>query len=66
MLSTLRPCELANEPFLHDLISISMEVGAKHGANGSFFFDISKANKLISGDGVRKGLDKIYEETVAY
>ena len=66
VLSTLRPYELANEPFLHDLICTSMEVGASHGAHGSFHFDISKHNKLISGDGVRKSLDKLYNETVAF
>ena len=66
VLSTLRPYELANEPFLHDLICQSMEVGARHGANGSFQFNLSKHNKLISGDGVRKSLDKLYNETVAF
>ena len=66
VLSTLRPYELANETFLQDLITASMEVGAHHGANGLFSFDISGRNKLISGDGVRMSLDKTYEETILY
>ena len=66
ILSSLRPYELANEPSLEDLIRISMEVGARHGANRSFKFDLSGSNKLIGGDGVRKGLDKTYEEIVLY
>ena len=66
VLSTLRPYELANETFLQDLITASMEVGAAHGGKGVFSFDSTGRNKLISGDGVRKSLDKIYDKTVLY
>ena len=36
ILSTLRPYELANEPFLHDLILNAMEVGARLGREREF------------------------------
>ena len=62
ILSSLRPYEIANEPFLKDLITTALEVGARHGNLGSFHFDLRNKNSLISGDGVRKKLDKVYSE----
>ena len=66
VLSSLRPYELANEPFLGDLLIKAMEVGARHGTKGCNRFDILGDNKLISGNGVRQNLDKVYEETTEY
>ena len=61
ILSSLRPYEYANDPFLHKLIATAMEVGANH-KSGAFPVVLEGNNKLISGDGVRKNLDKTYAE----
>ena len=66
VLSSLRPYELANEQFLHDLLGTALEVGARHGRFGAISFDLTKENKLISGDGVRKNLDATYTEVTKY
>ena len=66
VLSTLRPYEIANEIFLHDLVSTALEVGARHGRYGAVTFDLSNSNKLIGGDGVRKNLDAIYTDVCKY
>ena len=66
ILSTLRPYELANEPFLHDLILNAMEVGARLSRERVRRLQLDDDNKLISGDGVRKNLDRVYDNTKAY
>ena len=66
ILSTLRPYEIANEPFFMDVISKAMDIGARHGKSGRCHFSFAGRNKLISGDGVRKNLDKVYNETSEY
>ena len=57
VLSSLRPYELVNESFFGDLLKTTLKVGSRHGRFGEVSFDVSKKNKLISGDGVRKNLD---------
>ena len=43
-----------------------MQTGARVCNGGVLKIDLEKTNKLITGDGVRKNLDKAYEENVAY
>ena len=64
VLSSLRPYELANEPFLSYLMEKALEVGARLGCNAGkeIRFCLEDSNKLITGDGVRKNLDKVYTE----
>ena len=61
VLSTLRPYEIANEPFFMDVISKAMEIGSLHGKQNqkTCRFDLTGKSKLISGDGVRANLDKV-------
>ena len=67
ILSSLRPYEVANEAFLSELIVACMETGARVCNGGTLRINLEKEpNKLITGDGVRKNLDKVYEEIVAY
>lgn len=66
VLSTLRPYELANEPFLIDLLSKAMEIGSRYGGGRGVTFDLRDKNKLISGDGVRKNLDRVYDEVTRF
>ena len=68
ILSSLRPYEITNEPFFADVLCKAMEVGARHGKSCSTTcsFDLTSRNKLISGDGVWKNLDKVYEDTVKF
>ena len=64
--SSLRPYEILNEPFLKDVITNAMAVGAHHGKNGTFRFSLTGENSLISGDSARKALSVHYEALVAY
>ena len=66
ILSSLRHYEVANEPFLSELIVKSMETGARVCNGGVLRINLNENNKLITGDGVRKNLDKVYEESVVY
>ena len=55
ILSSLRPYEIANEPFLASLLEKALEVGARYGykAGKQLRFCLEDTNKLISADGVR-------------
>ena len=66
ILSSLRPCELANDPFFHAVLSTAMGIGARLAQLGASSFSLEGCNKPISGDGVRKNLDKVYENTIEY
>ena len=66
ILSTLRPYELANEPFLRDLILNAVNVGYRIGSGGVLRLDFDDESKLITGDGVRKNLGRVYEEITSY
>ena len=66
VLSSLRPYELANEPFLRDLVFSAMKVGARIGGSGVKRLKLDDSNKLISGDGVRKNLNKVYDEHIVF
>ena len=69
ILSSLRPYELANEPFLTDVVARALEVGASYGARNFFHFDLkgdSNVSQLITADGVRMSLDKVDCEVVGF
>ena len=66
ILSTLRPYQIANEPFLKRLMVKALEVGARHGNAGTFKFELSGTNRLISADGVRQKLDSVYDGLKKY
>ena len=66
ILASLRPYEIVNETFFGDIIETALVVGSRHGKSGSRRFNLKDDDKLISGDGVRAALDKVYDSTVEY
>ena len=43
-----------------------MKVGARIGGSGVKRLKLDDSNKLISGDGVRKNLNKVYDEHIVF